>query len=260
MIEVDGLSKIYEASDGRPVWAVQDVSFKVEAGRVFALIGANGAGKTTTLRILSTVLKPSAGSTRICGFDGITQAHEVRRRIGFLSGSTGVYDRMTPVEFLDYFAVLNGLDPEAARKRRDELIELLDMGAFCDRFCGVLSTGQKQKASIARALIHDPPVLIFDEPTSGLDILVARSVIGFIEKLKSEQRSILLSTHIMPEAEKLCDDMAIIHQGRLLTIGRVDELKEKHGCDSIQEIFYKLVDKVSENASEKVSKDREADA
>jgi sodium transport system ATP-binding protein len=243
LIEVEGLSKIYQASDdGRPVIALQEASFIARPGRVFGLIGANGAGKTTTLRILSTVLKPSAGKARVCGFDVIENPDEIRRRIGFLSGSTGVYDRMTPIEFIDYFGVLSGLDPETLEKRRNELLELLDMKSFANRYCGVLSTGQKQKVSIARALIHDPPVLIFDEPTSGLDILVARTVINFVESLKSKDRTIILSTHIMSEADQLCDDMAIIHEGRVLVCDSVAALKERFEQTSIQGIFYHLID------------------
>jgi sodium transport system ATP-binding protein len=243
LIEVEDLSKIYRASDdGRPVVALRDACFTAKPGRVFGLIGANGAGKTTTLRILSTVLKPTAGSARVCGFDVGTQADEVRRRIGFLSGSTGVYDRMTPIEFIDYFGSLTDLDPEQLDKRRDELIELLDMKPFVNRYCGVLSTGQKQKVSIARALIHDPPVLIFDEPTSGLDILVARTVIDFVESLKNADRTIVISTHIMTEAEQLCDDMAIIHEGKVLVCDTVKALKERFSQDSIQGIFYEVID------------------
>lgn len=251
LIEVEDLSKVYHGSDdGRPVVALRDATFTARPGRIFGLIGANGAGKTTTLRILSTVLGPSGGSARICGFDVQKAPDEARRRIGFLSGSTGVYDRMTPREFIDYFGGLAGLDPEVLTKRREELIEMLDMGSFADRYCGVLSTGQKQKASIARSLIHDPPVLIFDEPTSGLDILVARTVIDFLESLKSDKRTIIVSTHIMTEAEQLCDDMAIIHRGRVLVCDSVEALKEKYKEDSIQNIFYRLIDEQKELESQ----------
>ena len=234
MIEVEDLWKVYRAgASGDPVVAVAGASFSCKPGRVFGLIGANGAGKTTTLRMISTVLAPSAGRVEVCGFDVRSEPDEVRRRLGFLSGSTGVYDRMTPVEFIDYFGRLNGLEPDPLEARREELLDLLDMRGFCDRLCGTLSTGQKQKASIARALIHDPPVLIFDEPTSGLDILVARSVIDFVASLKGPSRAMILSTHIMEEAEQLCDDMAIIHRGKVRLCDSVAAAKERYETDSI---------------------------
>lgn len=243
MIEVEELSKVYRGHDGRPVAALLSASFRAEPGQVFGLIGANGAGKTTTLRILSTVLSPSGGTARVCGFDVREAPHEVRSRIGFLSGSTGVYDRMTPREFIDYFGRLNGLDGPALNKRREELVELLDMGSFADRLCGTLSTGQKQKASIARALIHDPPVLIFDEPTSGLDILVARAVIDFVAQLKDQKRTMILSTHIMPEAERLCDAVAILHRGKVRASGPLADLKAEAGVGSVDELFYAVIDR-----------------
>jgi sodium transport system ATP-binding protein len=243
VIEVEALSKVYVApGDGRPVVALHEASFKAQAGRCFGLLGANGAGKTTTLRILSTVLSPSSGRASIAGFDVQKQAPEVRARIGFLSGSTGVYERLSPREMLSYFGRLYGLDPNKTQSRSAELIDWLDMASFADRACGTLSTGQKQKTSIARALIHDPEVLIFDEPTSGLDILVARSVVEFIARLKAQGRTILLSTHIMSEAERLCDELAIIHGGRVLASGTVAELQATHGGQRIEDIFYALVD------------------
>lgn len=242
MIEVENLWKVYGGRDEAPVVAVRDLSFRCEPGRVFGLIGANGAGKTTTLRILSTVLQPSSGRCRVAGHDVVAEAATVRRKIGFLSGSTGVYERMTPVEFIDYFGRLNGMSPADLERRREELLDLLDMRAFADRLCGTLSTGQKQKASIARALIHDPPVLIFDEPTSGLDILVGRTVLDFIETLKGGDRAMILSTHIMSEAEQLCDDIGIIHRGRLRCLGTVEELKERYRTDKIRDLFFRVVD------------------
>lgn len=244
MIEVEQLTKVYGADPRRaPVVALRDVSFRARPGRILGLLGPNGAGKTTSLRILSTVLRPSAGRAFVNGHDVTREPDAVRRAIGFLSSSTGVYDRLTPVEMMEYFGQLNGLGPAALKGRCDELTELLDMESFRDRPCGTLSTGQRQKASIARALIHDPPVLIFDEPTSGLDILVARAVIDFVGRLRGPQRTILLSTHIMAEAERLCDDLAVVHQGRLLAYGEVSALKKEHDTDSLEDLFHGLINR-----------------
>ena len=219
MIEVESVSKRYPTMQGEPVHALEGLSFVARPGRVFGLLGPNGAGKTTALRIVSTVLRPSEGRARVCGLDTVTDAREVRRRLGFLSGTTGVYERLTPREVIDYFGRLFQLGPARLAQRRDELFSLLGIGSFADRLCGTLSTGQKQKVSIARALVHDPDVLVFDEPTTGLDVLVARAVLDAIAALRSDRRTIVLSTHILPEVERLCDDVGVLYRGRLLELG-----------------------------------------
>jgi sodium transport system ATP-binding protein len=240
MIEVDSLTKTFRSAGG-PVVAVDDVSFVARPGEIFGLLGPNGAGKTTTLRILCTVLKPSLGSAMVAGFDVATQATEVRRHIGYLSASTGVYDRMTAWEMVDYYGRLHGLNGDKLRGRIEELFAALQMNDFRDTLGARMSTGMKQKVSIARALVHDPPVLIFDEPTAGLDVLVQRSVLQNIAALRESGKCVLFSTHIMREVEKLCDRVAIMHKGRILTAGTLDELRERHGERDLEELFFRLV-------------------
>jgi sodium transport system ATP-binding protein len=235
MIEVRGITKDY----GKGPLAVDGVSFVARPGRIFGLLGPNGAGKTTTLRIISTVLHPTDGKALVCGFDTVESACDVRRHLGFLSGSTGLYERLTPREVLEYFGRLFGLEPSRIAKRRDELFQLLGIGPFADRLCGTLSTGQKQKVTIARALVHDPPVLVFDEPTTGLDVLVARAVLDAVLALRSEKRTIIFSTHILSEVERLCDDVAVIHHGRVLVMGTRQEVTGSHA--SVEDAFFAIV-------------------
>lgn len=241
MIEVAGLTKWFAGSKGRRVVAVDRASFTVRPGEVFGLLGSNGAGKTTTLRILCTVLKPSEGSVRVAGFDVISQADQVRRHVGFLSANTGVYDRMTAWEMVAYYGKLHGLDGEPLRARLDSLFTTLKMNDFRDRRGSQLSTGMKQKVSIARALVHDPPVLIFDEPTAGLDVLVQRAVLQQIAELRSLGKCIIFSTHIIHEVAKLCDRVAIMAKGRIIDCGTLTELEERHGERDVEELFFKLV-------------------
>ncbi len=241
MIRVENLSKIYEEESETPFKAVDRISFTVRPGEIFALLGPNGVGKTTTLRILSTVLRPSEGTAEIAGFDVEKQPDEVRRRIGFVSANTSVYDRMTAWEMVEHFGRLYGLDEDVLRSRMDELFHRLNMQEIRDRFGGKMSTGMKQKVSIARALVHDPPILIFDEPTVGLDVLVARSLLRTIRELRDEGKCVIFSTHIMREVEKLCDRVAIMNHGRILTEGTLPELREKHGENDLEELFFRML-------------------
>jgi len=239
VIEVRGVSKVYTGSSKEPVRALTDASFEALPGRVFGLIGPNGAGKTTTLRIISTVLRPTAGSVRVCGHDTVLEPAQVRNKLGFLSGSTGLYERLTPGEVIDYFGSLHGIDRRSLARRKAELFSLLEVDPFAGRLCGTLSTGQKQKVTIARALIHDPPVLVFDEPTTGLDVLVARAVLEAVLALRSEKRTIIFSTHILSEVERLCDDVAIVHKGVILRQGTKDEVRGE--ARTIEDAFFALV-------------------
>jgi sodium transport system ATP-binding protein len=239
VIEVRGVSKVYTGSSREPVRALANVSFEARAGRVFGLLGPNGAGKTTTLRIISTVLRPTAGSVRVCGHDTVAEAAAVRHKLGFLSGSTGLYERLTPSEVIDYFGKLHGLAGRDLTRRKAELFSLLEVAPFADRLCGTLSTGQKQKVTIARALVHDPPVLVFDEPTTGLDVLIARAVLEAVEALRSGERTIIFSTHILSEVERLCDDVAIIHRGELLRCGTKEEVRGS--ARTIEDAFFSVV-------------------
>jgi sodium transport system ATP-binding protein len=242
MIEVEQLGKSFHDLRRGEVRAVEDVSFTVRPGEVFGLLGPNGAGKTTTLRMLCTLLKPTTGTARVAGYDTARQPNEVRHRIGFLSANTGIYDRMTAREMVEYYGRLHGLGRTELAKRVEELFETLQMGDFADAPGAKMSTGQRQKVSIARALVHDPPVLIFDEPTAGLDILVARSVLKALMALRGSGKSILFSTHVMSEVEKLCDRVAVMHHGRILTAGTLEELRERHGERDVEELFFKLME------------------
>ena len=220
---------------------VRDLDLRVEPGEVVALVGPNGAGKTTTLRMLCTVLKPTAGFASVAGFDVRTQPSEVRKSIGFLSANTGVYDRMTAGEMVRYYGRLYGMTETALDARINELFDRLQMNDFRDVAGGRMSTGMKQKVSIARALVHDPPVLIFDEPTSGLDVLVQRAVLQNIASLRSQGKTILFSTHNMNEVQKLCDRVAIVAKGRIAACGTLAELREQYRQDDLEELFFSLV-------------------
>ncbi|MCB9687924.1 MAG: ATP-binding cassette domain-containing protein [Alphaproteobacteria bacterium] len=240
-MEVEGLVRRYLSPE--PVVAVDHVSFSVAPGEVFGLLGPNGAGKTTTLRMLATLLRPDEGRASIAGHDVVTDPEGVRRALGYLSGSTGLYGRLTAREMLLYFARIQRLpDP---RRRVDELMARFGIDAYADQRCERLSTGMKQKVSIARAALHDPPVLILDEPTAGLDVLVAQTFLEFVEQMRDAGRCVLFSTHIMSEAERLCDRVGVIHQGRLLAVGTVPELLERTGERYLEQAFVRLVRQAS---------------
>jgi sodium transport system ATP-binding protein len=241
MIHVDNLTKSFRDLRRGQVLAVDHVSFDARAGEVFGLLGPNGAGKTTTMRILCTVLKPTGGVATLAGYDVFTQPAQVRQHIGFLSANTAIYDRMTAWEMVEYFAKLYGLAGELLSRRMEEVFASLQMNDFRDVLGARMSTGMRQKVSIARAIIHDPPVMIFDEPTLGLDVLVARAVLQNIERLRDEGKCILYSTHIMREVEKLCDRVAVISKGRIQASGTLDELRQKHGENDLEELFFRLV-------------------
>jgi sodium transport system ATP-binding protein len=255
MIDVHALQKTFRHADGRGSAAVDRISFSAKPGEIFGLLGPNGAGKTTTLRMLCTVLKPTSGAATVAGFDIVRQSAEVRHHIGYLSANTGVYDRMTAREMVAYYGKLHGMAAPVLNDRLDELFDTLQMNSFRDTLGARMSTGMKQKVSIARALIHNPPVLIFDEPTSGLDVLVQRSVLQNIAALRERGKCVLFSTHIMREVEKLCDRVAIMHQGRILTQGTLEELRVRHGESDLEEIFFQLVG-ANEAAENMNSRDR----
>jgi len=217
------------------------VSFEVRPGEIYGLLGPNGAGKTTCLRILSTVLRPTRGLAEVAGINVMRDPESVRRSIGFMSNNTGIYDRMTAWEMVAHFGRLYGIPEDRLRPRIDEIFDVLQMQDIRDRVGGKMSTGMKQKVSIARTIVHDPPVIIFDEPTSGLDVLVARAVIEAVEVLRDQGKCIIYSTHIMSEVEKLCERIAIIHRGRILAAGNLRELIDKHNQPNLEETFFSLV-------------------
>lgn len=248
MIQVEHLTKRFlDLRDGSKT-ALDDVTFEVGPGEVYGLLGPNGAGKTTCLRILSTVLKPTSGIALVDGYNVATHPAEVRARIGFLSGNTGIYDRMTAWEMVEYFGRLYGMSEDQLRERIDHIFEMLQMQDIRDVLGSKMSTGMKQKVSIARTIVHDPPVLIFDEPTSGLDVLVARNVLKAIESLRDQGKCIIYSTHIMREVEKLCDRIAIIYKGRILASGTIAELEATYHEPDMEELFFHLISRHEEQA------------
>jgi sodium transport system ATP-binding protein len=248
MIQVEHLSKAF--LDYRRGWipAVDDVSFECKPGEIFGLLGPNGAGKTTTLRVLSTVLRPTAGRAVVDGHDVVAEPEEVRTRIGFMSANTGVYDRMTAWELVEYFGRLYGIDRAPLKDRMEQLFDWLQMNDFREVLGSKMSTGMRQKVSIARTIVHDPPVLIFDEPTSGLDVLVARAVLLKIAELRDRGKTIIFSTHSMQEVTKLCDRVAIIYRGRLQAEGRPAALLERFGQPDLEELFFHLVERADAEA------------
>jgi sodium transport system ATP-binding protein len=244
MIEVTELVKEFTKKDGSRFRAVDGISFSAGAGEIVCLLGVNGAGKTTTMRILSTVFKPSSGTAVIGGYDIIRQPDKVREQLGFLSGDTGLYNRLRPKEFITYFGRLYGMPDRDIARHMDEMAELLDMKDFMDKKIEFLSSGMKQKVSIVRSIIHDPPVMIFDEPTAGLDILTARNIVSFVRDCKSRGKCVLFSTHIMREAERLADRIVMIHKGRLLAQGRLEDLRQQSGLTDLDDIFVWFVNQV----------------
>ncbi len=236
--------------------ALAGVSFDVLPGEIFGLLGPNGAGKTTVLRILSTVLRPTSGRATINGHDVLTQPSLVRRHIGFVSANTAVYDRMTAWEMVEYFGRLHGIEPEPLRGRMEALFERLHLREIRDVLGGKMSTGMKQKVSVARAIVHDPPVLIFDEATAGLDVLVARALLNTVAELRDHGKCIVYSTHIMREAEKLCNRVAIIHRGHILAEGDLEELRDRHHERDLEELFFQLISQYeSANDEARMTKD-----
>jgi len=242
MICVENLTKTYDDLDRGPLAAVDGISFSAMPGEIFALLGPNGAGKTTTLRILATMLKPTAGTITINGFDVVTQSTQVRRQIGYVSSGTAVYDRMTGWEMVTHFGRLYDIPEDELSERMARLFEQLEMQDTRNVLGAKMSSGMKQKVSIARALVHDPPVLIFDEPTVGLDVLVARALLKTIAALRDAGKCIIFSTHIMREVERLCDRVAIMGYGKILADGTLDELRAKHGKNDVEEIFFDLIE------------------
>lgn len=241
MIEIEGLCKNFTDKKRGLIKAVDRVSFVCRPGEVYGLLGPNGAGKTTTLRLLSTVLTPDAGNAAVCGFDILKQAAQVRKSIGFLSGDTGLYRRLSGREILRYFASLYGLNRREFETSLEEVIGMLDLSEYLDVKTDKLSTGQKQRISIARTVIHRPPVLILDEPTAGLDIIASRSIVTFIAEARKQGKTILFSTHVMREAERLCDRIGIIHNGCLLTQGTLAELRGQFKAADLEEVFFLAV-------------------
>lgn len=250
MIQVEQLSKQYKLTKKQQqelqsktdsIFAVNDISFICQPGRVFSLLGPNGAGKTTTLRMIATILKPSKGDVFVSGHSVVNESKAVRRKIGFLTGSTNLYDRLTPVEIVKYFADLYGMSKSEFTERKELLFEQLGINDFLKKRIGQLSTGMKQKVSIARSMIHNPDVVIFDEPTSGLDVITANSIIELIRSCKEQGKTVIFSSHIMSEVDLLCDDLAIINKGKLIYNSSMDSYRQISSNQSLTETFIQLV-------------------
>ena len=242
MISVSGLTKSFQEKKRGTFRAVDEVTFECRPGQVFGLLGLNGAGKTTTLRLLATMIKPDQGTAKVAGFDLLEEPDQVRRSIGFLTGNTGLYHRLTGRETLQYFGRLQGLTQRVVDERIERFARLLDMPSFLDVRVDKYSTGMKQKVSIARTLIHDPPVIILDEPTLGLDVLTSRAIVEFIRTAKADGKSVIFSTHIMWEAARLCDHIGVIHEGRMKKLATLDDLKRTYGTDDLDLIFVKIIE------------------
>lgn len=240
MIRVENVTRCYPVAGGTEVRAVDDLSFHVAAGEVFGLLGPNGAGKTTTLRIILGLLRPSAGQASIGGWSSAAAPDEVKRQVGLVSASAALYQHLTVREMLLFCADLYHVPPKAARDELERLARLLDFTGYLDRRCATLSTGQRQRIHLARALIHRPPVLLLDEPTAGLDVLGSQVVAEFVAHVRSEGKAVLLTTHQLDEAERLCDRFGLLHRGRLVSSGSLTELQSATGCKSLVEMFLKL--------------------
>jgi len=241
MVEARDLVKVFRTRRGGEVRAVDGLSFSCHAGEIFGLLGPNGAGKTTTLRILATILTPTAGNAVLAGYDTKTDAGKVREQIGFLATETGLYDRFTARETIRFFGRINRLSDDEIARRTEEIFSMLELTPLADRRVGTFSTGEKQKLSLARSIIHDPPVLILDEPTFGLDVMAARAVVESIKLFREQGRTILISTHIMSIAEKLCDEIGILYKGRLRALGTLADLKETYAAADMEEVFFSAV-------------------
>jgi sodium transport system ATP-binding protein len=242
MIEAQNLVKRFRDGKRGEVCAVNRVSFRCRPGEIYGLLGANGAGKTTTLRMLATILKPSEGTALVAGYDVSKEPDKVRAHVGFLSTATALYGRLSAQEMVEYFGRLYGLGETELHCRIDAIFDRLEMNDFRDRRCDKLSTGMKQKISIARTLVHDPSVMIFDEPTVGLDVMAARTIIGFIRECREQGKTVIFSTHVMSEVEKLCDHIGIIHGGELLAEGTLADLRQRFGKQDLEDIFVEVVE------------------
>jgi len=224
--------------------AVDRLSFQVSRGEVYGLLGPNGAGKTTTLRMILGLLRPTSGFAEVDGIRSDESENEVKRRIGLVSASAGLYQWLTPRELLLFFADLYGIAPSTARSELDRLVDLLELSEFIDQRCSTLSTGQKQRVLLARALIHDPAMILLDEPTRGLDIFGTQVVFDYIRHLCENGKAVIISTHRLHEAQGLCDRFGLMHEGRMALEGSLSELREKTGMDSLAEMFMQVTRRV----------------
>ena len=237
MLRVENLTKKF-----KKVTAVDNVSFEVNSGEIIGLLGENGAGKTTTLRMLATMLKPTSGNAMIDGYNIIDNPNKIRERIGILfGGDVALYDRLTGRENMIYFAKLNGMSDLEADQAVNKITSELEMSDYIDRPVGKYSRGMKQKVSLARSIIHQPDVMLFDEPSTGLDVLSSKLIHDFILKCKKDNKAIVFSSHNMYETEKLCDRIIIIHKGKIVASGTIEQLKKDYQKDSLEDLFIECI-------------------
>jgi len=241
VIRATELTRRFSSAEGDDVVAVNRVSFDVPSGEVFGLLGPNGAGKTTTLRMMLGLLQPTSGDASIDGYSVAQNPDHVKRLVGFVSTSVGVYQWLTPREMLSFVADLYDVPPELCRERTDQLAQLLDFESFIDRRCGVLSTGQKQRINLARALIHDPPVMLLDEPTRGLDIVGSQVIFEYIQHLRNDGKAVVICTHRLDEAERFGDRFGLMHQGSLRLAGTLPQLQKSTGQKGLTDIFIRMM-------------------
>ena len=258
MIQIQHLSKVFKLNKKQQKElktkettkkAVDNLSLTVNDGEIFGLLGTNGAGKTTTLRCMATLLKPTEGQITVNGADTVKDSEKVRRTIGFLTNEIKMDPQFSADYMFSFFGRLREMTEEQISRRREELFEYFGITEFKDKKIEELSSGMKQKVSIAVSLIHDPEIVIFDEPTTGLDIITAKAVIDYLQKLKTEGKTIVISTHIMSEAQKLCDRIAIIIDGRLVACGTLDMLLEETKAGDLEEAFFEYCKKHSQEAA-----------
>ncbi len=249
MVQTFRLRKEFRDAKRGVVRAVDGITVSANPGRILGVLGVNGAGKTTFLRMLSTVIRPTEGDASVAGFDVIREPEKVRASIGFMSNSTALYGRLTGRETLDYFGGLYGLSGAKLEERRRFAIEKLQLHDFLDRLCDKLSTGQKQRVNIARTILHDPPVLFFDEPTTGLDVVTSQTILEYIEGIRDQGKTVIFCTHIMSEAERLCDDVVVVHNGVVCGEGSPDELKAKTGETNLERAFLSMIKQMPEAAN-----------
>lgn len=247
MILVKELTRIFEAGN-QDVLAVDHISFQVQMGEVYGLLGPNGAGKTTTLRMILGLLKPTSGDAEVEGFLVSSHPDEIKRRVGLVSTSAGLYQWLTPREILSFFADVYGVPRLQAADRIEKLSRLFDIDPFLDRRSVTLSTGQKQRVNLARSLIHDPPVMLMDEPTRGLDVVGSKVIFDYIDLLRDEGKAVIVCTHRLDEAEQLCDRFGLLHNGKKSYEGTLAELQQCTSCQTLTQIFLQLLDAPREPA------------
>ena len=240
MVSLESVSKSFPAKRGERKTVLQGVSLQAPAGQIYGLLGPNGAGKTTALRCIATLLKPDSGAVTVLGMNVLTQAKQVRARLGLLTSDMKLSGNLTPRELLEFFGELNHLGRDVIRRRIDELAHEFGLTEFLKQPVEKCSTGQKQRAALAVSLIHDPDVILFDEPTNGLDLFAAKTVVDFLRDFKARGKTVLLSTHVMSEAEMLCDRIGILLAGRLVAEGTVAELQAQTATTKLDAAFFAI--------------------